>query len=56
MLTAQGSLHPVLSCCHCTAHGTYFCLLCCQPVPVRRLLCARNAQLTPRAPCTPWAC
>ena len=41
-LTAQGSLHPVLSCCLSTARGTYFCLLCCQPVPVRRLSCART--------------
>ena len=26
LLTAQRSLHPVLSCCLCTAHGTRFCL------------------------------
>jgi hypothetical protein len=56
LLTTQRSLHPVLSCCLCTAHGTYFCLLCCQPVPVRRLSCARTAPLTPRSPCAPWAC
>jgi hypothetical protein len=31
MLATQRSLHPVLSCCLCTARGTRFCLLCCQP-------------------------
>ena len=56
MLTAQRSLHPVLSCCLCTARGTHFCLLCCQPVPVRRLSCARTAPPTQRSPCAPWAC
>ena len=56
MLTPQRSLHPVLSCCLCTAHSTRFCLLCCQPVPVRRLSCARTAPPTQRSPCAPWAC
>ena len=39
-----------------SARGSRFCLLCCQPVPVRRLSCARTVQLTPRSPCAPWAC
>ena len=56
VLAAQRSLHPVLSCCLCTARGTSFFLLCCQPVTVRRLSCARTAQLTPRSPCAPRAC
>ena len=56
VLATQRSLHPVLSCCLCTARGTSFFLLCCQPVTVRRLLCARTAQLTPRSPCAPRAC
>ena len=56
MLTTQRSLHPVLSCCLCTAHSTRFCLLCCQPVPVRRLSCARTSQLTLWNPCALWAC
>ena len=41
MLMAQRSLHPVLSCYLCTARGNHFCLLCCQPAPVRSLSCAR---------------
>ena len=56
VLATQRSLHPVLSCGLCTARGTYFFLLCCQPVTVRRLSCARTAQLTPRSPCAPQAC
>ena len=56
MLATQRSLHPVLSCCLCTARGTHFCLLCCQPRPIRRLSRARTAQLTPRSPCAPRAC
>ena len=56
VLATQGSLHPVLSCCLCTARGTSFFLLCYQPVTIRRLSCARTAQLTPRSPCAPRAC
>ena len=55
-LATQRSLHPVLSCCLCTACGTQFCVLCCQPEPIPRLLCARTSQLTSRSPCTPQAC
>ena len=56
VLATQRSLHPVLSCYLCTARGNHFCLLCCQPAPVRSLSCARTAQLTPRSPCAPRAC
>ena len=55
-LITQRALHSVLSCCLCTACGTQFCMLCCQPEPIPRLLCARTSQLTSRSPCTPQAC
>ena len=33
-----------------------FCLLCCQPVPIRRLSCTRTALLPQRGPCAPLSC
>ena len=45
--THQRSLHCILAQCPITASSTCFCVLCCQPVPLRRSLTARASQLTP---------
>lgn len=56
VLAAQRALHSVLKYYFCTAPGTCFCVLCCQPVPIRRFSRARTVQPTPESPCTPRAC
>ena len=45
--THQRSLYCILAQCPITASSTCFCVLCCQPVPLRRSLTARASQFTP---------
>ena len=53
--TLQGSLLSILILCPTTAAGIQFCLLCCQPEPMPRLLTARTPLLTKGSPCRPAA-
>ena len=53
--TLQRLLLSILILCPTTAAGIQFCLLCCQPEPMPRLLTARTPLLTQGSPCRPAA-